>query len=151
MIKLTQEQLLFAKGIGATHISNVLYWQINEDCTAYWWSPSIGMWVSSNKHGDNYVHNFIKIDFSPLDNKEDELQKPKHNKYMREIKPGVWVDIYDVLQAWKITNPAQQHLAKKALQGGQRGHKNYETDMRDIIASATRAIELERATQELEK
>lgn len=90
-----------------------------------------------------------KINFSPLDNKADELQK--HNKYMREIKPGVWVDIYDVLQAWKITNPAQQHLAKKAMQGGQRGHKDYETDMLDIISSAKRAIELDRAAQAFDK
>lgn len=72
--------------------------------------------------------------------------KPKaesvRSKYHREIKPGVWVDVYDVINAWKITNPAQQHLAKKALQAGDRGHKGYTEDMRDIIASAERAIEI---------
>lgn len=150
MTKLTQEQLLFAKGIGATHCFFGGIFRIEHDNT-------IKIYIN-NQWGNVTEYNHLlvneekyKIDFSPLDKKEDEPQKPKHNKYMREIKPGVWVDIYDVLQAWKITNPAQQHLAKKALQGGQRGHKNYETDMRDIIASATRAIELERATQELEK
>lgn len=33
------------------------------------------------------------------------------------------VDVYDVLEAWKTTNPALQHLIKKALQPGERGHK----------------------------
>ena len=54
MTKLTQEQLRIAVGIGATHLSDGLYWKINEDCTTYWWSHSMDMWVvSSNKHGDN--------------------------------------------------------------------------------------------------
>lgn len=67
----------------------------------------------------------------------------KHSKYHREIKPGVFVDVYDVLQAWAVSNPALQHLIKKALQPGERGHKDLETDMNDIIASAKRAKELE--------
>ena len=65
------------------------------------------------------------------------------NKYQREIKPGVWVDVYDVLNAWKVTNPALQHLLKKALQPGERGHKDLETDLKDIIASEQRAYDLE--------
>lgn len=64
------------------------------------------------------------------------------NKYMREIKPGVWVDVYDVLHAWCVQNPALQHLIKKALQPGERGHKTMEQDMNDIVASALRAREL---------
>lgn len=63
-------------------------------------------------------------------------------KYHREIKPGVWVDVYDVLTAWAVENPALQHLIKKALAPGQRGHKTLEQDMNDIIVSAKRAKEL---------
>ena len=66
------------------------------------------------------------------------------NKYKREIKPGVFVDVYDVLFAWRVTNPALQHLIKKALQPGERGHKDLETDLQDIIDSAVRAKDLER-------
>ena len=66
----------------------------------------------------------------------------KGNKYLREIKPGVMVDVYDVLAAWDVSNPALQHLIKKALQAGNRGHKDLETDMQDIIDSAIRAKEL---------
>lgn len=65
------------------------------------------------------------------------------NKYDREIVPGVWIDVYDLLAAWKVTNPALQHLIKKALQAGDRGHKDLETDLQDIIDSAMRAKQLE--------
>ena len=66
----------------------------------------------------------------------------KPSKYHRTIK-GVVVDVYDILQAWQVTNPALQHLIKKALQPGNRGHKDLMTDLNDILASAKRAIELE--------
>lgn len=65
-----------------------------------------------------------------------------NKKYHREIKPGVFVDVYDVLQAFGVTNPALQHLVKKALAVGKRGHKNADEDYQDIIDSAVRAKEL---------
>ena len=70
-------------------------------------------------------------------------EKPDGHKYLREIKPNVMVDVYDVLQAWEVKNPALQHLIKKALQAGNRGHKPLERDLQDILESAKRAIELE--------
>jgi len=70
---------------------------------------------------------------------EYEDVKKATNKYQREIKPSVFVDVYDVLKAWNVTNPALQHLIKKALQPGNRGHKTLEQDIDDIIASAKRA------------
>lgn len=66
--------------------------------------------------------------------------KPR-NKYQRDLK-GVKVDVYDVLKAFNVTCPALQHLAKKALCAGLRGHKDLEIDLNDILASAQRAIEL---------
>lgn len=71
------------------------------------------------------------------------------NKYQREIKPGVFVDVYDVLAAWEVKNPALQHLVKKALQPGGRGHKSTQQDLHDILASAARAIELEERAERL--
>ncbi len=69
--------------------------------------------------------------------KED---KPK-NKYHRDLK-GVTVDVYDVLKAFEVTDPALQHLIKKALCAGLRGHKNKDQDLQDILDSAKRAVEL---------
>ena len=64
------------------------------------------------------------------------------SKYTKTIR-GVSVDVYDVLQAWGVSNPALQHLIKKALQCGKRGHKDNAQDLQDIIDSAIRAKELE--------
>lgn len=74
---------------------------------------------------------------------KDMVNAPENNKYLREIKAGVFVDVYDVLKAWDVRNPALQHLIKKALQAGGRGHKDLTTDLADITASAIRAQELE--------
>lgn len=65
-----------------------------------------------------------------------------NTKYNREIKKGVHVDVYDVLQAFNVTNPALQHLVKKALAVGKRGHKDAAEDYQDIIDSAVRAKQL---------
>ncbi len=80
--------------------------------------------------------NFIYISTLPPKKKE----KPK-NKYHRDLK-GVTVDVYDVLKAFEVTDPALQHLIKKALCAGLRGHKNKDQDLQDILDSAKRAVEL---------
>ena len=64
------------------------------------------------------------------------------SKYNRVIR-GETIDIYDILVAYGVTNPALQHLIKKALMAGQRGHKDRTTDMKEILEAAQRAIELE--------
>lgn len=65
----------------------------------------------------------------------------KENKYLRECK-GVKIDVYDVIKAFEVTCPALQHLIKKALCTGLRGHKTREQDLQDILDSAKRAVEL---------
>ncbi|HGV1838704.1 TPA: hypothetical protein ACNB31_003657 [Escherichia coli] len=86
----------------------------------------------------------IRIPVSDEQDLNDCIGAPEaDNKYLHEIKPGVFVDVYDVLMAWNVTNPALQHLIKKALQAGERGHKSREQDLQDIIDSAIRAKELE--------
>ena len=66
----------------------------------------------------------------------------KSSKYHRTIK-GVQLDVYDVLKAWNVTNPATQHAIKKLLQPGQRGHKDTLQDLNEAQQSIARAIELE--------
>lgn len=72
----------------------------------------------------------------------DKRHRITPSKYTKTIH-GISVDVYDVLQAWGVSNPALQHLIKKALQCGQRGHKDNVQDLQDIIDSAIRARELE--------
>jgi hypothetical protein len=91
---------------------------------------------------------FYDIDYKTIPNplKEHWLVQlandTKPNKYAVSIK-GVELDIYDILYAHNVRNPALQHLIKKCLHGGMRGHKSREQDLKDIIASAKRAHELE--------
>lgn len=72
------------------------------------------------------------------------------SKYNRKCK-GVTIDVYDVLVAFNVTNPALQHLIKKALCAGLRGHKDKSQDMAEILESAHRAVELEKETSSLKK
>lgn len=69
------------------------------------------------------------------------MEDVTENKYNRECK-GVIIDVYDVLKAFNVVDPALQHLIKKALCTGLRGHKTREQDLQDILDSAKRAIEL---------
>jgi len=73
---------------------------------------------------------------------EDYGPKPR-SKYHVEIRPGVWIDVYDVLHAFRVTNPGDQHALKKLLKPGQRGYKDANQDRREAVVSIERAIELE--------
>ena len=64
------------------------------------------------------------------------------SKYHRQIK-GVYVDVYDVLHAFGVTNPGDQHAIKKMLQPGKRGYKDARQDREEAIVSLERANELE--------
>lgn len=81
------------------------------------------------------------------------------SKYDREIigrdNEGnlrvITVDVYRVLSAFEVTDPALQHLIKKALCAGLRGHKDTDQDLHDIIDSGHKALTLFKDTQQLEQ
>ena len=64
------------------------------------------------------------------------------SKYHVQIK-GQWIDVYDILTAYNVTNPADAHAIKKMLCPGQRGAKDGIQDRQEAIVSLQRAIELE--------
>ena len=64
------------------------------------------------------------------------------SKYKRKIK-GQTIDVYDVLKAFEVHNPAVQHALKKLLMKGTRGHKDYIKDLGEAVVSIHRAIQLE--------
>ena len=92
----------------------------------------VGLDRATPKEWDDVMQSFYSVDGT----------QRADNKYTKQIR-GVKLDVYDVLDAWKVTNPALQHLIKKALQAGNRGHKDLMTDLQDIIDSAIRAKQLE--------
>lgn len=73
--------------------------------------------------------------------KSDEPAHTK-NKYTVECR-GRYIDVYDVLKAFGVTNPADQHAIKKMLMPGKRGTKDAIKDRKEAIESIKRAIELE--------
>ncbi len=75
----------------------------------------------------------------------------QNKKYRRKLigwvpgtdKPlAVETDVYRVLDAFKVTDPCLQHLVKRALAPGDRGHKDLLQDYQDIIHSAHSAYDL---------
>lgn len=75
---------------------------------------------------------------------------PTRSKYHREIKPGVWVDVYETCGAFlgAITDPmfcrirtSVEHAVKKLLAPGARGHKEMRQDLEEARESISRAIE----------
>jgi hypothetical protein len=72
---------------------------------------------------------------------ENQLSKNQLSKYHVPCK-GVTIDVYDVLKAFNVVNPATQHAIKKLLKGGERGFKDVNKDYQEAIESIERAIEL---------
>jgi len=82
-----------------------------------------------------------RMDFIETDDHRPPKAEPNYNKYDVDIN-GKKADVYTVLEAFEVTCPALQHLAKKVLKCGRRGHKDELEDLNNIIASANRAKEL---------
>jgi len=89
-------------------------------------------WAEAEKRIDAIGHN---------GSTGDHYEAPA-SKYHVQIK-GQWVDVYDILTAYSVTNPADAHAIKKMLCPGQRGAKDGIQDRQEAIVSLQRAIELE--------
>lgn len=101
-------------------------------------------------NGESYGSEYL-MSSSDIDSMYTELiskpTKVSPNKYDRKIlgKDGktTVVDVYRVLDAFEVTNPQLQHLAKKALCAGLRGHKDFMQDLKDIESAIKEAIQME--------
>ena len=80
------------------------------------------------------------------------------SKYTREITQTladedqgftISVDVYDVLRAFNVTDPAIQHAVKKLLCTGIRGHKDSRQDLREAIQSIERALDVVKVEEKL--
>lgn len=70
------------------------------------------------------------------------IKEERPSKYRRKV-PSTNVDVYDILKAFNVVNPATQHAIKKLLCAGDRGYKDKVQDLKEALASIERAIELE--------
>lgn len=65
----------------------------------------------------------------------------KHNHYFRDC-PYDKIDVYRIIDIFEITDPAAQHILKKCIATGKRGHKDEKRDWQDILDSAQRRLDM---------
>lgn len=69
--------------------------------------------------------------------------KPRENNhYFIDVSDVNEVDFYEIAKRYNVTDPAVQHILKKCLAIGNRGHKDLETDLKDILKTAKRALQI---------
>ena len=66
----------------------------------------------------------------------------KHHHYFKDVSNIDEIDVYTVLKLFDVTDPCLQHIVKKALCAGKRGHKDMMEDLQNIVDTAIRAVEL---------
>jgi len=66
----------------------------------------------------------------------------KHDHYFPPVGHLQKVDAYRILDLFGVTCPVAQHVVKKAVAAGQRGHKSTRRDWQDIADSAARKLEM---------
>lgn len=90
-----------------------------------------------------YLMNF-KIDQSKsLNDQYAEIEQArKHRHYFKDVSNIAEIDVYAVLKLFDVTDPCLQHIVKKALCAGKRGHKDMMEDLQNIVDTAIRAVEL---------
>lgn len=111
------------------HPRGALY-RLTDEGTS-WWDPSTKRWALLNR--DIPTNKRILSELVPI------AEEDKGEKYLTLIKnkqdQRIFVDIYDVLRAWEITDPAHAHGLKKILQPGSRGAKTVVQDLEEGINS----------------
>ena len=67
---------------------------------------------------------------------------PKHSHYYRDVSELSAIDVYRLIRLFNVTDPCAQHILKKCLVQGDRGHKDSKRDMQDIRDTANRWLEM---------
>ena len=73
---------------------------------------------------------------------EDTINHPPHNHYFIDVSDVDEVDFYEIALRYNVTDPCIQHILKKCLAVGNRGHKDFHTDLKDIYDTAARALRI---------
>lgn len=86
---------------------------------------------------------FIDDEPQSLNNQYYEIEQVRqHKHYFKDVSNLDEIDVYMVLKLFNVTDPCLQHIVKKALCAGQRGHKDLERDLKDILDTAKRAVDI---------
>lgn len=66
-----------------------------------------------------------------------------YSHYFKDVSKFDSIDVYRVLDLWGVTDPCIQHALKKLLCAGQRGAKDMVKDIKEVIASCERWLEMQ--------
>lgn len=68
----------------------------------------------------------------------------KHSHYYKDVSHLNEIDVYRVIELFEVVDPCLQHAIKKLLvTGGRDGKKSKEQDVKDVIASCNRWLEMQ--------
>lgn len=73
----------------------------------------------------------------------------KYHKKWETDDVIVYIDVYGVLELFKVSCPALQHGLKKLLQPGNRGHKGKMKDLCEGYESVRTAVHMEAVREDL--
>ena len=91
--------------------------------------------------GAEWANNpFSEPPIDPVETNEPDERKHKH--YFKDVRHLDFIDVYRVIDLWEVSDPCLQHIIKKCLAAGKRGHKDEDKDFQDIFDSAARALEM---------
>lgn len=65
-----------------------------------------------------------------------------HRHYYKDVSNLTKIDIYRIIELYEVTDPCLQHALKKLLVAGNRGHKDFKTDIANIIDTLKRKLEM---------
>lgn len=66
----------------------------------------------------------------------------KHSHYFKDVSKLDRLDVYRLLALFEVSDPALQHIIKKALCAGKRGAKDFAKDVREIADTANRRVQM---------
>ena len=66
-----------------------------------------------------------------------------HSHYFKDVSNLKSIDVYRVLNLFEVTDPCLQHVIKKLLVAGGRGHKDTTKDIQEAIDSLVRYQEMQ--------
>lgn len=120
----------------------------------YKWDKSISKWIEYIGSYTDLLGSVKRIPRPQDDNSKQRPKQPeelpfiddetqqKHSHYFKDVSDVAQIDVYDVLLRFGVTDPCLQHIVKKALCAGNRGHKDFKRDLQDIADTAQRALSI---------
>lgn len=73
-----------------------------------------------------------------------------HNHYFKDVSYLSKIDVYQVINLFKVVDPCLQHAIKKLLvAGGREGSKDIHHDIQDVIDSCLRWQEIQKENEKL--